>query len=227
MSSNAAHVVNVEYCKTPGKNVGLHFHGLPFFLYEDLRGYINHNTGWKDEPDYASFQKASLFFQSDSYATSRYQLSGNSVKDDPESYLFIEFWSSPENHADCALKIIDYLRHRSPSVEVVVSNEAELRVHQARAWLQAACEEEGSACIDIPDAVLARFVQRSRVAAQAPLRDAWAVMLPAIDMALAMGTIEGHRSMIQDIERGRSLARQALNEDKDADTRPARVKPAC
>lgn len=206
--------IRVEYTQMPGKNLGLHIHGLTLAAYEDLKGYINRNAGWRDEPEHEAFKRANLFFQSDSYGV--LQNGRNDVlHDDPESYLFLEFWSEPEKHADCALKIIARLRQRVPDGALQVENEEDLSLHQARSFLQEAYAEAGLEPAQISHEVLMRLADKLGTAASAPLRDALQVMLPAINMALSMGSIAGPTPMIEDIRRGHALAHRALRAEND------------
>lgn len=216
--------IRIEYTQMPGKNLGLHIHGLTLAAHEDLKGYINRNAGWRDEPEHEAFKRANLFFQSDTYGA--LQNSGKEVaQDDPESYLFLEFWSEPEKHADCALKILARLRQWGGDCMMNSDKEETLRLHQARGFLQEAYQAAGLEPVDIPPAVLIRLVDRLGEAASAPLRDALHVMLPAINMALSMGSIAGPAPMIEDIRRGHALAHHALRAEDDH--RRTKSTPKC
>jgi len=216
--------IRIEYAQMSGKNIGLHIHGLTLAAYEDLKGYINRNTGWRDEPEYEAFKRANLFFQSDSYGALQNGWK-DAVQDDPESYLFLEFWSEPEKHADCALKILARLRQWGPDCMMNSDEEETLRLHQARGFLQETYQAAGLEPVDIPQAVLICFADKLGEAASTPLRDALHVMLPAISMALSMGAIAGPTPMIEDIRRGQALAQRALrNED---DHRRTKNTPKC
>lgn len=216
--------IRVEYTQMPGRSLGLHIHGLPLAVYERLVGYINRSTGWREEPDHEAFKRANLFFQSDSYGA--LQNGGKEVRqDDSESYLFLEFWSEPENHADCALKILARLRHLAPDCAMKPEEEETLRLHQARRFLQEAYAEAGLEPAEIPEAVLMRFADKLGEAASTPLRDTLHVMLPAITMALSMGSIAGPAPMIEDIRRGHALAQHALRAEDDH--RRTRIAPKC
>ena len=206
--------IRIEYTQMPGKNIGLHIHGLTLAAYEDLKGYINRNAGWRDEPEHEAFKRANLFFQSDSYGA--LQNGGkDAIKDDPESYLFLEFWSEPEKHADCALKILARLRQLAPDCTMKPDEAETLRLHQSRRFLQEAFAEAGLESAQIPFAVLMRLADKLGEAASAPLRDALHVMLPAINMALSMGAISGPAPMIEDIHRGHALAHRALRAENE------------
>lgn len=206
--------IRIEYTQMPGKNLGLHIHGLTIAAYESLKGFINRNTGWRDEPEHEAFRRANLFFQSDSYGA--LQNGGkDAIQDDPESYLFLEFWSEPEKHADCALKILARLRQLVPDCTMKPDEAETLRLHQARGFLQEAYQEAGLEPVDIPPAVLMRFAEKLGEVASAPLRDALHVLLPAINMALSMGAISGPAPMIEDIRRGHALAHRTLRAEND------------
>lgn len=215
--------IRIEYASLPGKNLGLHFEGLPFAVYERLKGYISRNVSWLDEPDFEVFKRAGLFFQSDTYGT-MLNAGRTDIQDDPESYLFLEFWSESDKHADCALKILartrQMVRELASDLKIEVSGEAAVRMHQALYLLRQAYAEEGFKPDLVPHTVLMRFADKIGEEARAPLRDALQVMLPAIDLALAMGSISGPAPMIKDIERGRALAHLAL-EAPDEEARAA------
>jgi len=216
--------IRVEYTQVPGKSLGLHIHGLTIAAYESLKGFINRNTGWRDEPEHEAFKRANLFFQSDSYGA--LQNGGkDAIQDDPESYLFLEFWSEPEKHADCALKILARLRQLVPDCTMKPDEAETLRLHQARGFLQEAYQETGLEPVDIPPAVLMRFAEKLGEVASAPLRDALHVLLPAISMALSMGSIAGPAPMIEDIRRGHALAHHALRAEDDH--RRTKSTPKC
>ena len=206
--------IRIDYTQMPGKNLGLHIYGLPLSAYEDLKGYINRNSVWREELDHEAFKRADLLFQSDSYGA--LQSGGkDAIQDDPESYLFLEFWSEPEKHADCALKILARLCQLAPNCTMKPDEAETLRLHQSRRFLQEAFAEAGLESAQIPLVVLIRLADKLGEAASAPLRDALHVMLPAINMALSMGSISGPEPMIEDIHRGHALAHRALRAEND------------
>ena len=88
--------MQVEYKKVPGKNWGLHIEGASLALRDKLVAFVSYNSQWLTAPHNDECHRASPFIQSDSYGGPR----ESNRKEDPNSYLFIEFWSPMAKHAE-------------------------------------------------------------------------------------------------------------------------------
>jgi hypothetical protein len=90
--------VKVEYKKVPGKNWGLHVQGGSRAVRDALVRFVVSNNQWLTAQHHGICRKAHPFIQSDSYGD--VGGFGSKTADDSMSYLFIEFWSSMEDHAE-------------------------------------------------------------------------------------------------------------------------------
>lgn len=90
--------MRVEYKKVPEKNWGLHVQGANRALRDKLVAFVSFNTQWMSAPNHAAAWLAKPFVQSDSYG-GRFEAKSK-VEFDPDSYLFIEFWSPMTKHAE-------------------------------------------------------------------------------------------------------------------------------
>jgi len=68
--------MKVYLYQSPGKNHGLHFHGISEEEKRRVKGFLNYNHSYLDAPHHKVVKAAHIFFQGDQ-----------------GDWLFVEFWS--------------------------------------------------------------------------------------------------------------------------------------